>query len=773
MTLSHYKMTNETKAETAAYRQSKTKIRGGRKMQTMGKRCVFMLLTAVMVCGLFAALPQTAVAADTYTIEQTDSVEDIKTDIQGKIDGLGGSGTLVVDGGKTDANETLSLTIPAGVVIEWFAKYSEADAAPFTTISPMIELYGLGVFELAPGGSIETTKASVSAIGAYGIDMRVIGGTVKTSGSGGAAGIILGSGSVTVTSGLVESQSTSAIFCNTSLVGSVSVSGGTVRSSSTQYDCILMTNGDVTISGSALIEGVTAIKVLDGGSVTVSGGTIKSENGTAISTSFQNYRDDIGNITISGGTIEAGFRALYTDVGFIEITGGSVTHTGTAGAAIYLDNGGGAKITGGSVDGAIYTDAGVVAYLAGTCNGGFTAVNQSVIIEVDTLIVPVSRHGTRIGLTLKASDGVDIDGLSWHCYYTTPGFGAAFISGGGFNIGEWGSYDTAVPFAVIDNVTVSGTTGAALTEQRATVYTHGAAMTSVPSGTDVSSWFSNLPIGMTAITPGISAGAWSFQIIFGGIPSIASTEELDLTIPASLLTIGASLPVTSNVNAKFSIATPGGPGSSSSSAYASLNPSAATFDKTAAKDIAVTLTSGSYTLVSIKNGAYTLVSGTDYSVSGNVYTLKAAYLSKLPTGSQTISFAMSGGVSPALALTVRESAVKTSIRLTIGASSYTVDGVTKTLDAAPQIVGDRTMVPLRFIAEALGAKVDWDGDTQTVTIELDGKTLKVTIGVLAEGMDVPAYIANDRTMVPLRYISETLGCGVVWNPDTRSIDITK
>jgi uncharacterized repeat protein (TIGR02543 family) len=117
--------------------------------------------------------------------------------------------------------------------------------------------------------------------------------------------------------------------------------------------------------------------------------------------------------------------------------------------------------------------------------------------------------------------------------------------------------------------------------------------------------------------------------------------------------------------------------------------------------------------------------------------------------------------------------VKTSIRLVVGSSSYTVDGVTKTLDAAPEIVGDRTMVPLRFVAEALGAKLEWDGETQTVTVELDGKTLKVTIGVLAPGMDVPAYIANDRTMVPLRYISETLGCNVEWDPETRTIDITK
>jgi hypothetical protein len=113
------------------------------------------------------------------------------------------------------------------------------------------------------------------------------------------------------------------------------------------------------------------------------------------------------------------------------------------------------------------------------------------------------------------------------------------------------------------------------------------------------------------------------------------------------------------------------------------------------------------------------------------------------------------------------------IRLTIGVLSYTVDGLAKTLDAAPVIVDGRTMVPLRFVAEALGAKVEWDGDTQTVSISLDGKTLTVTIGELAPGMDVPAMISNDRTMAPLRYISETLGCVVEWSANIQSVDIIK
>ena len=94
------------------------------------------------------------------------------------------------------------------------------------------------------------------------------------------------------------------------------------------------------------------------------------------------------------------------------------------------------------------------------------------------------------------------------------------------------------------------------------------------------------------------------------------------------------------------------------------------------------------------------------------------------------------------------------------------------MDVAPVILGNRTMVPLRFIAEALGAEVSWDVETRTATVNLDDTTLYVTIGELAPGMDVPAEIINERTMVPLRYISESLGAVVDWDPDTRTIEIS-
>jgi hypothetical protein len=110
-----------------------------------------------------------------------------------------------------------------------------------------------------------------------------------------------------------------------------------------------------------------------------------------------------------------------------------------------------------------------------------------------------------------------------------------------------------------------------------------------------------------------------------------------------------------------------------------------------------------------------------------------------------------------------------SIETTIDKHEYYVNGTEKLTDTAPMIKSDRTMVPIRFIAEAFGADVEWINETQSVIITLDGKTLHMTIDELLPGMDVSPFIHNDRTMVPLRYISEHFEANVVWDTETRNI----
>ena len=90
-------------------------------------------------------------------------------------------------------------------------------------------------------------------------------------------------------------------------------------------------------------------------------------------------------------------------------------------------------------------------------------------------------------------------------------------------------------------------------------------------------------------------------------------------------------------------------------------------------------------------------------------------------------------------------------------------------DVVPQIINGRTMVPMRVIFEALGLYVEWDGETQTVTGTRPGSIIELTIGnetAIVNGesvtLDQPALIIDGSTMVPVRFIGESLGAEVTW-----------
>jgi hypothetical protein len=121
--------------------------------------------------------------------------------------------------------------------------------------------------------------------------------------------------------------------------------------------------------------------------------------------------------------------------------------------------------------------------------------------------------------------------------------------------------------------------------------------------------------------------------------------------------------------------------------------------------------------------------------------------------------------------------------LTIDKKEAYVWGETKVSDKAP-IISDanRTMLPIRFVAENLGFTVDWDEATKTVTITKGDDVLTLVIdsdAATVNGkevkLDSPAYIDVEasRTMVPLRFIAENLGYDVEWVETTRQVIITK
>lgn len=131
---------------------------------------------------------------------------------------------------------------------------------------------------------------------------------------------------------------------------------------------------------------------------------------------------------------------------------------------------------------------------------------------------------------------------------------------------------------------------------------------------------------------------------------------------------------------------------------------------------------------------------------------------------------------------IKTPAVKKQIRLTIGRLDSTVDGKPYTMDAAPFInqLVNRTLVPVRFVSEMLKANVEWLPETKQVRITDNGRAILLTIDsevILVDGeekkLDCPAEIVSMRAFVPLRFISETLGASVLWNGANKTITIRR
>lgn len=109
-----------------------------------------------------------------------------------------------------------------------------------------------------------------------------------------------------------------------------------------------------------------------------------------------------------------------------------------------------------------------------------------------------------------------------------------------------------------------------------------------------------------------------------------------------------------------------------------------------------------------------------------------------------------------------------------------INGKNVVSDVAPFIDNDRTLVPIRVISENLGYSVNWDNQTRKVTVKNNDKSIELTIGrkdVNVNGnkssIDVAPMIKNERTFVPLRFISESFDNDVNWDNNTRTVKINK
>ena len=120
----------------------------------------------------------------------------------------------------------------------------------------------------------------------------------------------------------------------------------------------------------------------------------------------------------------------------------------------------------------------------------------------------------------------------------------------------------------------------------------------------------------------------------------------------------------------------------------------------------------------------------------------------------------------------------TMIVLTVNGKTAIVNGKAIENDVAPLIVNSRTYTPARFVAEALGAKVVWDEKSKTVTITKDEIEIILVIDSTiayvngeAVKMDASAFIADGRTFTPARFVAENLGAKVEWNEKARTVTI--
>lgn len=120
--------------------------------------------------------------------------------------------------------------------------------------------------------------------------------------------------------------------------------------------------------------------------------------------------------------------------------------------------------------------------------------------------------------------------------------------------------------------------------------------------------------------------------------------------------------------------------------------------------------------------------------------------------------------------------------LKIGDPTITINGVAKTMEAAPYIKDGRTFIPVRYAANAVGVSDDniiWDGVNKKVTILKGDRVVQMTIGSnvmtingAAVTMDVAPEITADRTMLPVRFVAQALGANITWDEATQTVTIS-
>ncbi len=118
----------------------------------------------------------------------------------------------------------------------------------------------------------------------------------------------------------------------------------------------------------------------------------------------------------------------------------------------------------------------------------------------------------------------------------------------------------------------------------------------------------------------------------------------------------------------------------------------------------------------------------------------------------------------------------------IGNTTYTVNGVVNQMDVAPVIINNRCYLPVRYVAEPLGATVSWDQASSTVKVVLAPNTIEMQVGnhiARVNGVDTPItddpqitpIISSNRLLVPMSFLANGLGCETTWDAQKQEITV--
>lgn len=284
------------------------------------------------------------------------------------------------------------------------------------------------------------------------------------------------------------------------------------------------------------------------------------------------------------------------------------------------------------------------------------------------------------------------------------------------------------------------------------------------------------------VVTGVDYGTATITATLGATTGTPATQAEDATVTGGDTATGDSTTTPSNIlKASCTVTVFKKSSSSSSSSGGGGGSSAAKHGVTISdsKNGAVTASAakaetGDKVILTPKaDEGYALDKITAKDKDGKEVKLKAekdgTYSFTMPKGGVTVdtTFKQAEGATN----TDKPAAATKTIILQIGSTAALVDEQAIINDVAPVIHNDRTLVPIRVITEALGGQVAWNEAAKEVTLTVNGKEIKMTIGKALEKYGVAPVIIGGRTFVPVRFVADELGAVTTWDDATKTVTI--